>query len=277
VHKFPDVNIPAITLYQELSNNATRYASMEPLQAITAGVLCSLSLQYPRPVRSDYIRDLIAILTCLALHLRKPATLSLSLSIAYVVWTLLPGSFNSLTLPSYATFKRTTTLIQPNNDASDPTECAVCWDTAHALVRLPCNHYCCPGCLQLMNEHFHTACPMCRRPLFSSHDRAIFTTTKVSVTCGAVNAILHLLTCMHEVRSGQFYSAAFSLAFSCAIARYLWHIRVLVQAFGENWWRGGATTTSGLTTMSLQRAGLALVTGVGLLCQTLWTSRACFG
>jgi hypothetical protein len=246
---------------------------MIPLQALTAGVLCSLFLQWPRATWSGYVRDLVAGLSCLALNLRKPATLSLSLAIAYVVWTFVPGSLSSLNLPSYAKFRRTTVFVEPK-DESD--ECRVCYDTAHALAQLPCGHRFCEGCLQLMNEHFHTACPMCRRPLFSSYDRTVFVMFKASVTCGAVNAILHLLMCIHEVRSAQYYAAVFSFGFSCLISRYLWHIGVLVRAFGENWWRGGATAM-GMTPVSVRAACLGLGSGVFLLCQTLWTSRAVFG
>jgi ABC-type nickel/cobalt efflux system permease component RcnA len=245
---------------------------MEPIQALTAGVLCSLLLQYPRPTLSAYIPDLIAILSCLLLHLREPTTLSLSLAIAYAAWTFLPGSFASLNLPSYTTFKRNTTFIQPKNDSD---ECKVCWDTAHALAQLPCGHHVCEGCLDLMNEHFQTACPMCRRPLFSSYDRAVFVLTKGSAACGAVNTILHLLVCVHEVRSAKYYSAMFSLGFSCMIGRHLWMYWTLIQHFGENWWRG-SPATKGESAVSLRAAGLALVTGIVLLCSTLCTSRAIF-
>jgi hypothetical protein len=245
---------------------------METLQALTAAVLCSLSLQYPRPVRSAYIPDLITILSCLLLHLRKPTSLSLSLAIAYAAWTFLPGSFASLNLPNYSTFKRTTPFIQPK-DASD--ECKVCWDTAHALARLPCGHHVCSGCLDLMNSHFQTACPICRRALFSSNDRACFVLTKAAVACGAVNTTLHLLVCAYEVRTGQNLNAMLSFGFSCMIGRYLWMYGVLIRKFGENWWRGSPGRV-GSTTWSVQAAGLALVTGVGLLCSTLWTSRRIF-
>jgi hypothetical protein len=246
---------------------------MIPLQALTAGVLGSLLLQWPRPVWSDYVRDIIAGLSCLALHLRNSPAVALSLSIAYAVWNLLPGTFASLDLPNYATFMRTTTLVQPKDGESD--ECKVCWDTSHPLAQLPCGHHCCEGCLQLMNEHFQTACPMCRRPLFSAYDRAIFVVTKASVACGAVNTVLHLLVCVHEARSAQPYGAALAFGISCALGRYLWVWSIIVQEFGADWWRG-APKTVGLNAMSLRSAGLALVTGIFLLCQTLWTNRAIF-
>jgi hypothetical protein len=59
------------------------------------------------------------------------------------------------------------------------------------------------------------------------------------------------------------------------IGRYLWMYGVLIRKFGENWWRGSPGRV-GSTTWSVQAAGLALVTGVGLLCSTLWTSRRIF-
>jgi hypothetical protein len=245
---------------------------MEPMQAFTAAVLCSLLLQYPRPAFSNYIPDLTAILSCLLLHLRKPTTLSLSLAIAYATWTFLPGSFASLNLPNYATFKRTTTFIQPKDDSD---ECKVCWDTAHALAQLPCRHHVCEGCLDLMNSHFQTACPICRAPLFCSNDRACFVLTKAAVACGAVNTTLHLLVCVYEVRSGPNLSAMLSFGFSCMIGRYLRMYWVLIRNFGEDWWRGSPATV-GSSTWSVQAAGLALVTGIGLLCSTLWTSRRIF-
>lgn len=247
---------------------------MEPSQTLTACVLCSLCFKWPRPAWSGYVRDLVAVLSCLFPHIRKSAAVSLGLSIAYVAWTLLPGSFASLNLPGYAAFMRSTTLDQPKDD-DESDECKVCWDTAHALAQLPCGHHCCQGCLQLMNEHFQTACPVCRRPLFSSYDRAIFIVTKASVASGAVNTALHFLTCVHEVRSAKYYSALFSLGFSCMIGRYLWNYWILVREFGENWWHG-APATVGLTATSLRAACFALVTGLALLCSTLGTSRPVF-
>ena len=67
------MTIPARTpLYDFSSDKArdkARDTPMLPLQALTAAVLCSLSLQYPRPVASAYIPDLIAILSSYLLHL----------------------------------------------------------------------------------------------------------------------------------------------------------------------------------------------------------------
>ena len=258
---------------------------MNPLQVLTAGVLFSLLLlQRPRPVFwPSIVRDSMAGLSCMALHRHNYATASLSIALAYAVWILLPGSFSSLDLPSYTTFMRTTTLIQPKeeeeeeeeDESSSQEECKVCWDTAHALAQLPCGHHVCQGCLQLMNEHLQTACPVCRRPLFGAHDAGVFVTAKASVACAAVNALLHFLVGLHELRGAQYYGAVLSFGFSCAIARYLWFVGVLVREFGGDWWRG-APATVGLTAMSLRAAGFALVTGVVLLCQTLWTTRGMF-
>lgn len=259
------------------ARDKARDTPMLPLQALTAAVLCSLSLQYPRPVASAYIPDLIAILSSYLLHLlTKPPTLPLTLALAYAAWTFLPGSFASLNLPSYATFKRTTTFITPKEDASESDECRVCWDTAHALAQLPCGHRVCEGCLDLMNEHCQTACPICRLPLFASSDAACFVLTKASVAVGVVNTTLHVLVCVHEVRSGHNLGAMLSFGFSCMIGRYLWLCGILIREFGENWWRGSPATV-GSSTRSVKAACLALVTGIGLLCSTLWTSRRSFG
>lgn len=275
------MTIPARTpLYDFSSDKArdkARDTPMLPLQALTAAVLCSLSLQYPHPVASAYIPDLLALLSSYLLHLlTKPPTLPLTLALAYAAWTFLPGSFASLNLPSYATFKRTTTFITPKEDASESDECRVCWDTAHALAQLPCGHRVCEGCLDLMNEHCQTACPMCRRPLFASSDAACFVLTKASVAVGVVNTTLHVLVCVHEVRSGHNLGAMLSFGFSCMIGRYLWLYGILIRNFGENWWRGSPATV-GSSTRSVKAACLALVTGIGLLCSTLWTSRRTFG
>jgi hypothetical protein len=82
---------------------------------------------------------------------------------------------------------------------------------------------------------------------------------------------------VHELRMAQFYGAVLALGISCGIGHYLWRYWVLIQAYGENWWRGSPAATRGESAISLRLAGLASVTGIVLLFQTLWTSRACFG
>ena len=241
---------------------------MALLQAITFATLCSLPLRWSGSASKSLVRDLVACLACLVLHFYRLPSLSLSFAIAYAAWILLPGSIDSLNLPKFAQFMQSVTIAQHADE-----ECKVCWDTAHPLARLPCGHLCCTSCLQLMNKHFQTACPMCRTPLFSANDRAILVVTKASVACASVNTVSHFLMCIHELQTAHYFSALFSLSFSCSLGWYIWATYILVEAFGDNWWRGTAGTV-GPDPMTLRSACVALGTGVVLLCQTLWTTRA---
>ena len=241
---------------------------MTLLKALTFATLCSLPLRWSRSASEALVRDLIACLSCLVLHIYELPSLSLSFAIAYSVWMLLPGSLDSLNLPKYAQFMQSVTIAQHADE-----ECKVCWDTAHPLARLSCGHLCCIGCLKLMYKHFQTACPMCRIPLFSTNDRIILVVAKASVACASVNMVLHVLMCIHELQTAHYFGALFSLSFSCGLGWYISATYVLVGEFGDNWWRGTAGTV-GPDPMTLQSACIALGTGSILLCQTLWTTRA---
>ena len=96
-------------------------------------------------------------------------------------------------------------------------ECKVCWDTDHPLARSSCGHLCCVGCLELMNKHFQTACPIYRTPLFGTNDRLILVVTKVSVACGSVNTVLHFLMCIRKLRMVHLIGALLYFNLSCAL------------------------------------------------------------
>lgn len=243
---------------------------MALFQALTFATLCGLPLRWSRLPLKDVLRDIMACFSCLILHVYQLPSLSLSLAIAYGVWMLLPGSIESLNLPGFAKFMQSVTLVQSEDDAE---ECKVCWDTAHKLAQLPCGHPCCEGCLELMNKHFQTACPMCRRPLFSVNDRIILAVTKASVACASVNIVLHFLMSIHELQAAHYYGAFLSFSFSCGLSWYVWAARALVKAYGDNWWRGTVGTV-GMDAMTLPSACFALITGLFLLCSTLWSTRA---
>lgn len=242
---------------------------MTLVQALPFAALCSLSLRWSRPASEALVRDFIASLSCLFLHICELPSLSLSFAIAYSVWMLLPGSLNPFNLPKYAQFMQSVTIAQHADE-----ERKVCWDTAHPLAQSPpCGHFCCIGCLKLMNKHFQTACPMCRTPLFSMNDRVILAVTKASVACASVNTVLRVLICIHELQTAHYLGALFSLSFSCGLGWYVSATYILVEAFGDNWWRGTAGTV-GPDPMTLQSACIVLGTSCFLLCQTLWTTGA---
>jgi RNA polymerase subunit RPABC4/transcription elongation factor Spt4 len=159
---------------------------MLPLQTLTLVVLCGLPLQWSHRTWSEVLKDLLACVLCLCGHFtRMLPRLLFSLAIAYVAWVSTPESFSSLTLPRHSKFMRTL-FFPPGEELEEPEESKVCWDDNNRLAHMPCGHRFCESCLQLMGEQFQTACPMCRVPLFSRHDRMMFIVSKSALAISAI-------------------------------------------------------------------------------------------
>ena len=244
---------------------------MLPLRNLTSNVLCALPLQWPYKKWSDIFRDLLASLLCIYGHslTGTPPRLPFSLAIAYVVWVSTPGSFSSLTLPRHSEFMHNLTL-SPNEG---PEECKVCWDDAR-LARMPCGHRFCKRCLHFMGEQFQTCCPMCRIPLFSRHDRAMFIVSKSAVAIPAVNLPIYTLRVTREVQAGKHALAVVSLGSTLPMLFHLAFTIYQCRKKGENWWRDSATSTTEPTGRQWKAAGFALGGGLFLFVQTLWVTRS---
>lgn len=112
-------------------------------------------------------------------------------ALGYTTWSLLPGSFTSLDLPSHSAFMKG--LGKQDKQA----EYMVCWDK-HTLAQLPCGHGLCERCLQLMGRHCQTACPMCRNPLFEVMDWSVLAAMKSAIISLTITIPLCLLSALHE-------------------------------------------------------------------------------
>jgi hypothetical protein len=148
--------------------------------------------------------DIVACSTCLALQYHLPQTREvwiLCLALGHATWNLLPGSFTSLDMPTHSTFMRTVKM------QDEQADCIVCWDTDF-LAQLPCGHVICKPCLQLMGKHFQTACPMCRRPLFSALDWPVLGAMKSAVTSLAITIPLCFLDAIQEISGRHYRNAA---------------------------------------------------------------------
>lgn len=244
---------------------------MLPLQTLTLVVLCGLPLQWPYRSWPAIPRDLLASLLCIYGHsfTGTPPRLRFSLAVAYVVWVSTPGSFSSLILPRHSEFMHNLT-ISPDDELE---ECKVCWDDAR-LAQRPCGHRFCKRCLQLMGEQFQTSCPMCRVPLFSRHDRAMFVVSKSAVAISAGILDIYALRVMREVQAGKYALAVVSLGSTLPMIFHLLFTIYQCRKKGENWWRDSAENTKEPTSRQLKAAGFALGSGLFLFVQTLWVTRS---
>jgi RNA polymerase subunit RPABC4/transcription elongation factor Spt4 len=244
---------------------------MLPLQTLTLVVLCGLPLQWPYRTWPTIPRDLLAGFLCFYGHsiAAIPPRLPLSLAIAYVVWVSTPGSFSSLTLPRHWEFMHNLAL----SPDEEPEECKICWDDAR-LAQMPCGHRFCKRCPQLMGEQFQTACPMCRAPLFSKHDRAMFIVSKSAVAISAVNLAIHALRVTRKLQARRYALAVVSLGSMSPMIFHLLFTVYQCRTKGENWWRDSAASSTEPTRGQLKGAGFALVTGLFLFVQTLWVTRS---
>ena len=244
---------------------------MLPLQNLTLVVLCGLPLQWPYRTWPAILRDLLAGILCIYGHSLAgiPPRLPFSLAVAYVVWVSTPSSFSSLTLLRHSEFMQSLAL----SPEDQPEECKVCWDE-HRLAQMPCGHRFCKRCLQLMGEQFQTSCPMCRAPLFSKHDRAMFIVSKSAVAISAVNLAIYALRVFRELQARRYALAVVSLGSTFPMLFHLAFIIYQCRRKGENWWRDSATSTTEPTGKQLKAAGFALASGLFLFVQTLLATRS---
>lgn len=239
------------------------------IQAFTALVLSTSFLLWRSRTWQMRFGDLNACLACLTLHHWKQPLLSLSLAIGYTVYTNTPGTFSSLNLPSYTHFKRKLPIL-----ASDGQACGICYEHDRDLAKLPCAHKFCIRCLDLMASNIQTACPYCRRALFSVYDKVVYVLFNVSAACQAVVATLSLFLGLCEILRAEkwgilLYVTTFCMysAISCWTAREMWRL-------GDSWWRG--ENVNGSTAFDMKSAGFACCSGIWVIGQFIWGSNDLF-
>jgi hypothetical protein len=89
------------------------------IPAITLGILTLTLLQWHCKAWIYRISDIIAYTGCLILHNTSHPLLSLCLATLHTTWSILPGSFASLNLPSHAKFMAETKFISPPHASED--------------------------------------------------------------------------------------------------------------------------------------------------------------
>lgn len=116
----------------------------------------------------------------------------------------------------------------------------VCWDNeCNNLAGLSCGHHACKDCLQAMGERSQTACPLCRKALFSPFDYVNFMASKGSLTLAAINAGIIVLVLVRELRRPHYdwFDLIFGLSQLGAICFPNWLVLKGVRSGGVNWWR----------------------------------------
>lgn len=244
------------------------------IPTITLGILSVILLQSHRRLTVQRVRDILAYVICLILHNLSRPLLSLCLAIVYTTWVSLPGSFASLSLPSYTQFMKQTIFQPPPH--TDDEKCIVCWNEEAALSKLPCKHTACKNCLEAMGSAYQTACPLCKHPLFSIHDRLIFCLSKAYVSIQAVTSTLHLMVLYDAVQHYRYINIALGLALFIFLSWMLVKGYIpLIKSGGENWWRPYSDCRGGVG-KGMQMVVLSFVMSAAVLCQILYSNRGLF-
>ena len=227
---------------------------MPYMQIVSIIAFSILASQWHNKTWRHRAYDLIACVPCLILaRLQKPL-LSLAYAIFYTTWTILPGELASIPdLPSHTTFMRSLVLVKAEDESEE--ECKICWDDHKELAQLPCKHKYCRPCLQRMGDALQTACPLCRRPLFSSYDRLVYLANKGSVVFAAINATLLVFIAIVEILRAEYFNVCMTFIMIFVNIGYLWLIRTLIVAHGDNWWRGAPSSAGQLALSCFSCAG----------------------
>lgn len=238
-------------------------------------IICSILsislLRWPRQDWSQRFVHLAIWVVCLVLHQLGLPLLSFTFAVGFIVWTWLPGSLKSLNLPDHSQFMRSLGTLPPGDDG-EHEECMICWDTKHPLAELSCKHKLCKGCLQLMGQHYQTACPLCHEALFSIHDRKIFAITKTSVALAVVNWTLYILSATKNIQLGEFGMASVAAFVLFSNAVHFWTVSLSIRSSGDSWWRG----TPSKEGMQLRYISINLAMNVFNLALTLWNMKDFF-
>ena len=244
------------------------------IPTITLGILALTLLQWHKKSWIYRISDVLAYVSCLALYNLSHPLLSLCLAVFYTTWASLPGSFASLTLPSHAKFLSTTTFVSPPHPSEE--RCMVCWEEETPLASLPCKHYTCKSCLLAMGQALQTACPMCKYPLYSIHDKTLLFINKATLSIQSITVMLHFLIFWDGIQHLRYWNIVVETSLMGFLGWLLFKVYLpLIEQGGKDWWRlsagykGGVGRGIGVITTSL-------VCGVVVLVQTVYTNRGLF-
>jgi hypothetical protein len=245
------------------------------IPAITLGILALTLLQWHCKAWIYRISDVIAYLGCLVLHNTSHPLLSLCLATLHTTWSILPGSFASLNLPSHARFMAEMKFTPPPH-ASKDEKCIVCWDDESPIGKLACTHTICASCLTAMASAYQTACPLCKHPLFTIHDHLLLFINKASLSIQSITLLLHCLILWDEIQHLRY----FNIVIGCSYLGFIGWITVnayipLINQGGENWWRPYANSKGGVG-RSIRMIGCSFGLGVVVLGQTVYANRKLF-
>lgn len=203
------------------------------IQALTVLALSFLFILW-RKAWTQRVIDLSICIICISLHHLTLPLLSLGIAVGHTFFTTSPGNFTSLELPTYAEFTR-----QLKHESSEEQECGICYDSSQTLAQLPCSHYCCIRCLDLMAKDIQTICPYCRRPLFDVYDRWVYVLTKGCFSFYGADAFLCAVIGVHYCKQAAWGGALLFLGASCYFGVCFYMFLDLMKQFGDTWWRGG--------------------------------------
>jgi hypothetical protein len=245
------------------------------IPAITLGILALTLLQWHCNSWIYQISDIVAYLGCLILHITSHPLLSLCLATLHTTWSILPGSFASLHLPSHTKFMAETKYTSPPH-ASEDERCIICWDEETPLAHLPCNHTVCASCLTAMGSAYQTACPLCKHPLFTKHDHILLFINKASLSIQSLTTLLHCLVLWDEIQHLRYWNTIIG----CLFLGFMGWITVkayipIIKQGGENWWRPHASSKDGVG-RGIRMIGFSFVLNAAVLSQTVYANRKLF-
>jgi hypothetical protein len=245
------------------------------IPTLTLGILVLTLLQWHSKPWIYRIPDILAYAGCLILHGTSHPLLALCLATLHTTWSILPGSFASLNLPSHARFMAETKFTPPPH-ASEEEKCIICWDEETSLAHLPCNHTTCASCLTAMGSAYQTACPLCKHPLFTKHDHLLLFINKASLAIQSLTSLLHCLILWDEIQHLRYWNIFIDWLF----LGFMGWITVkayfpIVTQGGENWWRPHASSKGGVG-RGISMIGFSFVLNAAVLGQTVYANRNLF-
>lgn len=251
-------------------------AALVPYMQTLTVIILSISLLFWRSRTWNHRAfDLNVTFICLALQYMQQPLLALGLAIGYVVCTSLPGSWESLNLPEYSDFKSKLKILPSSETSSETEDCMVCYDNDNPIARLPCDHKCCTGCLDLMAESYQTTCPACRKPLFSSSDEVLYALHRGSVASMIVNITLLFFVGIQDIRESDWTCLTIRVVSVGAFTPFLYFYGSVMWEHGDNWWRAIHSSVK-MKPRDLFMAGFAMTSGILATWSTLWSTRGTF-
>ena len=127
-----------------------------------------------------------------------------------------------------------------------------------------------------MGQALQTACPLCKHPLFSIHDKTLLFINKATLSIQSITVMLHFLIFWDVIQHLRYWNIVVETSLMGFLGWLLFNVYLpLIEQGGQDWWRLSAGYKGGVG-RGIGVIATSLVCGVVVLVQTVYSNRNLF-